>query len=122
MTTSTHYAKALLDAYEQATSENSAGKMLDHFVSFIKQHRLAPLVPAILSAVLREVELRQYRKSSVIQVAHATPESTFKMFENSVITENKNLIGGFTVKQEDRAIDASVSGALEQLRMVMKSV
>ncbi|PJE76045.1 hypothetical protein COV04_01730 [Candidatus Uhrbacteria bacterium CG10_big_fil_rev_8_21_14_0_10_48_11] len=116
------YAKAFVDVYEAADSVSAASAAVDRFVGVIAAERLTPLVPALLDAVSREVELRERKSATTIDVAHPATEKTFALFTHPVLREDKSIIGGFRARAQSRSIDASLEGALEQLRAAMKSV
>ncbi|MFA7286634.1 MAG: F0F1 ATP synthase subunit delta [Patescibacteria group bacterium] len=114
------YARALVDSYRAASSPRAASVVLDRFVSVLTAERLQPLVPALLEAVEREAHTYEKKVQGTVRVAHPHSAKEFEQFGDVIVAEQPELLGGFTLRREGVAVDASVQGALTTLGLLMK--
>ena len=120
MSRSAMYARALVNVWEEAMPAHHA-KVIERFVDILKSDHVEALALEIIKAVTIELQERASRRVSTVEVAHtvAVGSHTFKHFGEPTVKENKNLIGGFKMRTEGAILDASVAGALDQMRQVL---
>lgn len=121
---SQRYASAFLDTLA-ATPPKDHAACLDRFVALLREERALALVPTILTAIATEANDRERRATSQVTFASkptATIAKHFERFAPLEVSQDPGLIAGFSVRRQDRRLDASAQGQLETMRRAMASV
>ncbi|OGL85991.1 hypothetical protein A3I40_00460 [Candidatus Uhrbacteria bacterium RIFCSPLOWO2_02_FULL_48_12] len=117
----TIYAKALLAAWERAPSDERE-KVIDKFIDILRQDRILPLTSNIISAVEQLVLDKEKSEAVIAEVAHQPmghQRESLKKLRVTQIKETPLVIGGFKIRGENKIIDASIEGALKQVRQAL---
>jgi len=118
------YAKVLVDAQEQK-SENEFEKFFDNFLQILKKKNQIKILPNILKEVEKLLAENKKEKKSVLIVKDKSFAEKYKNqiskfadkfdIENLDIVENKNIIGGYILKNKKYKIDNSYKKRLLDL-------
>lgn len=115
------YAKALLDSWERA-SANEGEKIIGRFIELLRADRLLPLVPNIIKTLEQLITEKAKAQEITVEVAHELTSQvleSMKRFQVTKVKHSPDVIGGFKITGENRIIDASVKGGLQQMRQAL---
>ncbi|MBF8280552.1 MAG: ATP synthase delta (OSCP) subunit [Candidatus Magasanikbacteria bacterium] len=115
------YADALIQLLE-GKSRNQGEGVITNFVAAIKKQGQTRLLPSILTATAKKLELARKKKSATVVTAHRVSEELQKKFKTLLgkefvyLEEDARVLGGVMIKMEDVIIDATVKGSLERFK------
>lgn len=119
-------ARALIETCEQKGVD--IDKAADGVVALLAQQRELARVRDVMEAV-EHVWKQKYGAATVtIQTAHPLTAALHRKIEEAAAgaevrsSVNQQLIGGARVRVDDRIIDGSITGKLEQLKSVLNHV
>lgn len=129
--TSKQYAEGLYESVRHAEPSDRTG-IFDRFFSILIRERRMKDMPTILSALRRIIERETGEKSVRTRSAHPLSESAVrnlrerlcKIFDvDRVALEtmvDPHLAGGIMIETEDETLDASILGALRQMKTALR--
>ena len=119
-------AKVLFDTIEKGNKKDLSA-ITDEFVRFLAEraelHRMSGVIQSF-----EKIWKEQYGAATItVESAHPLPVSLKKQVEEiaqgAEIREivNEKLIGGAKIRLDDRAVDGSISGRLNQIKFALLS-
>lgn len=130
--TARQYAQCLYELVSTET-DDKVKEILPKFVALLEKHRALSLVPSIISIFLEiwnrehgEVvaeltsarELKIEAKETVINYLKNKSGATEVILDEHV---DKNILGGFILKYNNKIIDGSLKSSLEELKNSLKA-
>lgn len=117
----TIYAKALLDSWERAPA-NEREKIVARFIDVLRADRVLPLVPNIIKTLEQMVLDRTKAEEITVEVAHEPTSvelESMERFQVTKVRQSPSVIGGFKISGQNKIIDASVNGGLQQVQRAL---
>lgn len=127
------YAEGLYESVRHVEPSDRTG-IFDRFFSILIRERRMKDMPTILSALRRIIEREAGEKSVRIRSAHPLSESTVrnlrerlcKIFDAERVAletmVDPHLSGGIVIETEDETFDASILGALRQMKTALREL
>lgn len=118
-------SKALAETVVKFTTETSGKKLeqaVEVFIDFLKSHRLIRQLPEIIRLIDCAWKKRFGVSAIAIETAHPLSEhlraQLIQLSRGAAIVESVNpeLIGGSRIRLDDRLLDGTILGRMEQLR------
>ena len=130
--TAKQYAQCLYELVS-AESDGKVKEILPKFVALLQKHQALNLAPAIIS-IFREIwnkehgevvaeltsarELKNEAKEMVIDYLKNKSGATNVVLDEKI---DKNILGGFILKYDNKIIDGSLRSSLEELKNSLKA-
>jgi F-type H+-transporting ATPase subunit delta len=122
----------LVKMAETVAKSLKLGKLTGKFLALVAKHRRLSILPAIIDAYLTQLAARRGEFTASVRSAAALTQQQTEQLAARLATlaggkvhldlyEDKNLIGGLTVRLGSRLIDASIKSKLERLERKLKS-
>ncbi|MBI4714137.1 F0F1 ATP synthase subunit delta [Candidatus Uhrbacteria bacterium] len=122
--TNKQLANVLFEAIEEG-KKIDVSEITDAFVKLIAQRGELRRIPSVIQSFEQLWKSKYGAATVTIETAHQLSAS-FKKRIGEIATGaeireivNENLIGGAKLKVDDRVIDGSISGALQQLKVYL---
>lgn len=119
----TNYAEALIDTWSAAEGKKRED-VLDRFITIIRSDHAEPFVSSIVVNIERLATERERRRTVKAELTRRPTSQERQAFERAGVTmfeETSAILGGFKLKSEGRAIDASIRGGLSEVRRILTS-
>lgn len=130
--TAKQYAQCLYELVS-AESDGKVKEILPKFVALLQKHQALNLAPAIIS-IFREIwnkehgevvaeltsarELKNEAKEMVIDYLKNKSGATDVILNEKI---DKNILGGFVLKYDNKIVDGSLRSSLEELKNSLKA-
>lgn len=125
MISSKQISLALISSLEDGASSDV---VLKNFFIFLEKKHLKELLPNIINSLQLEIKRLEKEKTLHIKSSHTLEEGIIKKIEEyvekdgkskTVVTEDTDLIGGFTARYKGMFYDGSVKNSLKELKAIL---